>query len=91
MNKILIVVAIVALAGCKGKELSTAEQVASIKVCRDAGLFPQVKQDEYGRVVGVRCLTEETPVGRCLKLGGIPTTSVWDGRLTGCIFKQEGK
>lgn len=29
---------------------------------------------------------KETPLSRCIDAGGIPTTSVWDGRLTGCIF-----
>lgn len=28
----------------------------------------------------------ETPLSRCIDAGGIPTTSMWDGRLTNCIF-----
>ena len=91
MKKVLIFAAIAMLAGCKEKEMSTSEQVAAIKMCKDSGFFPQIKNDEYGRVVGVRCQPEESPIGRCYKLGGMPTTSAWDGRLTGCIFKQDGK
>jgi hypothetical protein len=91
MKKLLAIAALVVLSGCKEKELSTSQQATEIKVCKDAGFFPQIKTDEYGRVVGVRCQPEESPIGRCQKLGGIPTTSAWDGRLTGCIFKQEGK
>lgn len=28
----------------------------------------------------------ETSFKRCLDTGGIPVTSIWDGRLTNCIF-----
>jgi hypothetical protein len=32
----------------------------------------------------------ETPVTRCVDTGGIPVTSIWDGRLTNCIYPPQG-
>ena len=31
----------------------------------------------------------ETPLSRCIDNGGIPVTSIWDGRVTNCIFPPE--
>lgn len=33
--------------------------------------------------------TRVTPVTRCIDTGGMPVTSIWDGRLTNCIFPPE--
>lgn len=31
----------------------------------------------------------KNPINICLKKGGVPSTSAWDGELTDCDFKKE--
>ena len=33
----------------------------------------------------------KNPINICLAKGGIPMTSVWDGRLTDCVFAPQSK
>jgi len=34
---------------------------------------------------------EPTPVQLCIKYGGVPVKSIWDGRLADCIFPGQQK
>jgi hypothetical protein len=91
MKNVFLVAVALGLSACMQRpELTPQQQADGIKACESAGAYGKVVEDEYGRAISVRC-QKDSAEAVCLRKGGIPITSTWDGRLTGCIFAPEKK
>ena len=89
MKKLIIIgILIILLLGLTGCEECNITYEQKIQEC-DALNRTTKFMDDWGTCNDYVCgkMKTESPYDICIKKGGVPVKSTWDGRLKDCVFK----
>ena len=60
MRSILLAVSLLAIAGCVGKSMTPADQVAAYRTCKAAGMDVRFERSDVGWIVQAICIPPES-------------------------------